>query len=229
MSDYIGTQLSESEIVEVQKELQKQANDLMIHANGEIEFTSATSLIRSASAYRKMGLVPVQFKTDAQAAGAILFCKQLGLNPLVSWGEVAFIKNKYAPYGTLFRSIAMRSPLFGEDDHFFLDEDGKKISVDNGNIKAMTKPWASICRTKVKGGEIWKDYIFTREMAEEAGLIRSGSAWSSYMSDMMMHKSVARSYRANYADALHGCTSAEDLQESWTKDVSSTEVDLNTL
>lgn len=228
MSDYNGAQLSEAEVIEVQKELQKQSNEFQLTESGEIEATTATGLVRSMSAYRRLGLIPKQFDTDPKAAGAILFCRQLGLNPLTSWGEVAFIKNKYAPFGTLFRAIAMRSPLFGEDDHFFLDNDGKKISVENGNIKSLTKPWAAICRTKVKGGEVWKDYIFTREMAEEAGLIRAGSAWTSYMSDLMMHKAVARSYRANYADALHGCTSAEDLQDSWSKDVSP-KVDLNSL
>jgi len=220
MTEESMTVVSPEEISQIQEEVKKAANELVISESGEIEFTTATSLIKSVAAYRKLGLVPKQFDTDAKAAGAILFCRQLGLQPLVSWGEVAFIKNKYAPFGTLFRAIAMRSPLFGEDDHFFLDDDGKKISVENGNIKSLTKPWAAVCRTKVKGGEVWKDYIFTREMAEEAGLIRPGSAWVSYMSDLMMHKAVARAYRGNYADSLHGCTSAEDLDDSWEKDVS---------
>lgn len=225
MNEESLTKVSPAEIVEIQKELEKSANDVMV-VGTELEYNSAATLVKSVAYYRKMGLVPKVFDTDAKAAGAILFCKQLGLQPLVSWGEVAFINNKYAPFGSLFRAIAMRSPKFGEDDHFFLDESGKKICIENNNILAMVKPWAAVCRTKVKGGEVWKDYIFSKDMAKEAGLFKN-AVWNNYMSDMLMHKAVTRSYRANYADALHGCTSYEDLVESWEPKEVNQQVSLN--
>ena len=50
MSDYNGAQLSEAEIIEVQKELQKQSNELMIGRDGEIEASTASQLIRSVQA-----------------------------------------------------------------------------------------------------------------------------------------------------------------------------------
>lgn len=228
MSDYNGTQLSEAEVIEVQKELQKQTNELMIGSDGEIEASTASQLIRSVQAYRKMGIVPKQFETDAQAAGAILFAKQLGLNPLQAWGEIACVHGKYTVYGSLFRALARRAHNFGQDEVFFLDENQEKICAENKNLKNPV--WACVVRTKTKDSDFYNEHFFTTDEAKTAGILRPGSAWGKYLKDMLLAKAFARSYRQAYPDALNGVLCYEDLKSDWgeEKDVTN-KVDLNTL
>ena len=171
----LGT-ITEAEIIEIEKEISTikvQSNEMIISSEGELQANTDVALVKAVQRYRKMGLVPKQFESDAQAAGAILFAKQLGLNPLQVWGEIACIHGIYSVYGTLHKALARRSPNFGEDEFFLLNEQQDRICADNKNLNNIA--WAAVLRIKKLNGTIWNEYHFTMEDAKTAGIIRTVS------------------------------------------------------
>jgi hypothetical protein len=223
----LGTILTEAQIIDVQKIIQK-PQELSLTDDGQIEASTAPALIKAVSAYRKMGIVPKQFETDAQAAGAILYAKQLGLNPLQAWGEIACVHGKFTVYGSLFRAIARRASNFGQDEVFFLDEKQERICADKKNLTAPV--WACVVRTKTKDSEIWNEHFFSVDEAKTAGIMRPGSAWTKYLKDMLLAKAFARAYRSAYPDALNGVLCYEDIRTDWGEEKDITpKVDLNNL
>lgn len=225
MSDYNGTQLSEAEVIEVQKELQKQSNELAINDDGQIKAETINELAMSVKAYRKAGIIPKHLETDAQAIGAILFCKQLGVPPLSGIGQVACIHGKFAAFGSLFTALAQKDPDFGYDEVFYLDENQDKICAANKNLD---KPaWACVVRTQKKGSPFVNEFSFSMKEAQEAGIVRN--VWKSYPKSMLFWKTIARAYRATYPAALNGLLLAEDLKTDWEEKDVTNKVDLNTL
>jgi|SRR6478736_49210 len=221
--------ITEEEIAKIEQEIKSvevKSNEMVISDIGEIEASTDVSLIRAVQRYRKMSLVPTQFKTDAQAAGAILFAKQLGLNPLQVWGEIACIHGIYSVYGTLHKALARRSPNFGEDEFFLLNKDQNRICADNKNLHE--DPWAAVLRIKKLNGTVWNEYHFTIDDAKKAGILKN--VWHTYPKDMLRHKTFARGYNTEYSDALKGVQCYEDLKTDWgyEKDVSG-KTDLNDL
>lgn len=212
----------ENEVVELQKEIR---NELQIGSSGEIEAATISQLASSVAAYRKAGLIPKHLETNAQAVGAILFCKQIGVPSLVGLGQVACIHGKFAAYGSLFTSLAQRDPDFGFDEIFYLDEKQERICVQNKNLNEPA--WACIVRTQKKGSPFINEFVFTMDDAKEAGIIRN--VWKTYPKDMLRWKALARAYRSTYPAALNGIMMAEDLRTDWNPKDVSPKVDLNTL
>lgn len=224
----LGTQLTETEIVEIQSELKKYTNELQISDDGQIEASTINQLAVSVKAYRKAGIIPKHLETDAMAIGAILFCKQLGIPPLIGIGQVACIHGKFAAFGSLFTSLAQRDPNFGDDEIFYLDESQERISAENKNLN---KPaWACVVRTQKNGSQFINEFFFSMDDAKEAGIIRN--VWTKYPKDMLRWKALSRAYRSTYPAALNGLMMAEDLKTDWeseVKEISEKKVDLNSL
>ena len=216
MSEESMTVLSESEIVQVQEELKKQVNELQLSETGEIQAETVNQLAQSVRAYRKAGLLPKHLETDAMAIGAIMFCRQLGVPPLIGIGQVACIHGKFSAYGSLFTALAQRDPDFGYDEVFYLDEKQEKICAENKNLN--NPAWACVVRTQKKGSPFILETVFTMDDAKKAGIVRN--VWDKYPRDMLRWKCLARAYRTLYPAALNGVMMAEDLRTDWEeKDV----------
>ena len=225
--DEVTPTLSESEIVEIKKELSKATNELQISENGEIEASTINQLALSVKHYRAAGLIPKHLATDGAAVGAILYCKQFGIPPLSGIGQVAHIHGKFCAYGSLFTALAQRDPDFGFDEIFYLDENQDKMCAANKNLD---KPaWACVVRTQKKGSPFINEFVFTMDEARKAGIVRN--VWTTYPKAMLFWKAMARAYRATYPAALNGVMLAEDLKYDWEneKEVTTRKVDLNSL
>jgi hypothetical protein len=225
MNEESITQLADAEVKEIERQVIQRSNEVAISDEGELVAQTDVELIKAVGRYRKMGLVPKQFDTDAKAAGAILFAKQIGFNPLSVWGQIACIHGKYCAFGSLFTSMAKRDPEFGEDQVFFLDEKQEKICMDNKNLDAI--PFACVIKTRKKGSEVWNEFFFTVLDAEKAGIYKN--VWKTYPRDLLFWKAISRSYRAIYPLALQGVMMAEDLKDDWSEKDVTPKVDLNTL
>lgn len=210
--------MENNEVVEVKNELQ-------IGMDGELQAETLTQLASSVVAYRKAGLIPKHLETNAQAVGAILFCKQIGVSPLVGIGQVACIHGKFAAYGSLFTSLAQRDPDFGYDEIFYISEKQERICVENKNLHESA--WACVVRTNKKGSPFINEFVFSMDDAKEAGIIRN--VWKTYPKDMLRWKALARAYRSTYPAALNGILMAEDLKTDWEPKDVSPKVDLNKL
>ena len=204
----LGT-VSESEVIEIQKEVKALSADLHLEG-GEIQASTIQQLASAVKAYRKAGLIPQQLKTDAEAIGAIMYAKQLSLPVLSAIGQIACVNGKFAPYGSLFTALAQRDPDFGYDEVTYFTEDMEIISLENKNLKDPA--WGCRVRSQKKGSPFIMETIFTMEDARVAGIIRN--VWKTYPKDMLRWKCLARNYRTLYPAALNGVHLAEDLQ-SW--------------
>ena len=212
--------VSEAEIVEIQKEVKAISTDLHIEG-GEIQASTIQQLAGAVKAYRKAGLLPQHLKTDAEAIGAILYAKQLNVPVLSAIGQIACVNGKFAPYGSLFTALAQRDPDFGYDEVVYFTEKMEIISLENKNLNEPA--WGCRVRTQKKGSPFVMETIFTMEDAKIAGIIRN--VWKTYPKDMLKAKAIARNYRTLYPAALNGIHMAEDLQtwDSEEKEVSSKE------
>lgn len=218
--------LTESEILQIQEEMKRSVNELTLTETGEIEAQTMNQLANSVAAYRKAGLIPKHLETNAQAVGAIMFCRQIGVPPLIGIGQVAFIHGKFSAFGSLFTALAQKDPDFGYDEVFYLDENQERICAANKNLK--NPAWACVVRTQKKGSPFVNEFSFSMDEAQQAGIVRN--VWKSYPKSMLFWKAIARAYRATYPAALNGVMLYEDLKTDWSeeKDVS-TKVDLNSL
>lgn len=181
---------------------------------GEIEAKNISEISSALQAYRKAELIPSQFKTNEVAMGAYLYCKNLGVDPLTNWGQVAHIHGKFAPFGSLFSALAQRDPDFGYDEVVYFDEEMNIISLENKNIKSPA--WGCRMRSQKKGSPFIIETIFTMDDAKKANLIKN--VWNTYPKDMLRWKCVARNYRILYPSALNGVMLADDLMKSWDEE-----------
>lgn len=182
-----------------------------INESGEYQVSSLTELNSAMSAYRKANLIPKQFDTNEVAIGAYQYCKNLGINPLTNWGQVAHIHGKFSAFGTLFTALAQRDPEFGYDEVVYFNENMDIISLENKNIKDPA--FGCRIRTQKKNSPFIMETIFTMDDAKKAGLIKN--VWNTYPKDMLRWKCLARNYRTLYPAALNGVQLAEDVMESW--------------
>lgn len=208
-----------------QVEEKKEVAEMTVSESGEISASTLTELASSVSAYRRAGLIPKHLETNAQAVGAILFCKQIGVPPLIGIGQVACIHGKFTAYGSLFTALAQRDPDFGSDEIFYLDEEQNKICSENKNLNAPA--WACVVRTKKKNSPFINEFVFTMDEAQQAGIVRN--VWKTYPKDMLRWKALARAYRTTYPAALNGILMYEDIKSDWEPKEVGPKVDLNTL
>ena len=206
-----------------QVEEKKEVVELTVSETGEISASTLTELASSVAAYRRAGLVPKHLETNAQAVGAILFCKQIGVPPLIGIGQVACIHGKFTAYGSLFTALAQRDPDFGSDEIFYLDEEQNKICSENKNLTAPA--WACVVRTQKKNSPFINEFVFTMDEAQQAGIVRN--VWKTYPKDMLRWKALARAYRTTYPAALNGILMYEDLKNDWEPKEVGPKTDLN--
>lgn len=211
MSEESLGQISEAGIIEIQEELKKTRNELVLNESGELQAENISQLASAVRNYRRAGLIPKHLETDAMAVGAIMFCKQIGVPPLQGMGQVACIHGKFSAFGSLFTALAQKDPDFGFDEVFYLNEKMEKICAENKNLKDPS--WACVVRTQKKGSPFINEFSFTMDEAKEAGIIRN--VWKTYPRSMLFFKAIARAYRATYPAALNGLMMVEDLQTDW--------------
>lgn len=199
--------VTESEVIEIQKEVKALSTDLHLEG-GEIQASTVTQLATAVKAYRRAGLIPQHLKTDAEAIGAILYAKQINVPVLSGIGQIACVNGRFAPYGSLFTALAQRDPDFGYDEVVYFNEAMEIISLENKNLKDPA--FGCRVRSQKKGSPFIMETIFTMEDARIAGIIRN--VWKTYPKDMLKAKCIARNYRTLYPAALNGVMMAEDLQ-----------------
>lgn len=211
---------------EIEEKKTPQIIDLVIQENGDYDISNKDRLYRAAQAYIQQGFAPPDLAKQGPAAvsAALLMCKQFGL-PQKSISQMAFINGRLTVYGTLYTALAQRDPDWREPNIFYLNKEGKEISIKNGN--ALDESYACVIQVPKKDGKSFNEYIYSLKDAEKAGLWsenrQSQTPWYKYTKDMLYHKCKARAYSREYARTLEGVYMKEDLE-----DISSTVRDINT-
>ena len=215
---------SQEQELKPKKRAEKKAEQSLvaIDPQGHLNFTNQVQLKNAAEIMIKMKMAPEHLSKEGfhVVAAAMVLCKQYNV-PQKCMNEMAWIKGKITPYGTVFSGLAERHKYFGEKEEFYIDENQDQICVKNKNLKNPV--WAHVIRIKKKGATKWNEYVFSMDDARTAGLLnptkRDGSKnldspWIKYIKDMLMHKNKTRAYKQNYASAVEGLDCYEDIVDS---------------
>lgn len=195
---------------------------LAIDESGNYQFENQKTLGRVADMCIVEMIAPPHLIKEGRAAvsAALQMCKQFRL-PQKAMGQMGFVKGRLTAYGSLYTALAQRHPDWRKQRIFYVTEAGEKICFENKNLKEEV--YACVMRIYDKEGDDYNEYYFTKDDAEDAGLIsnKEGSAWKNYFKDMLYHKTKARAYSREYASALEGVVMHEDVAEAYEmKDVS---------
>lgn len=193
-----------------------------IDKEGVVNFGNQIELSQAASFIIQMKLAPEHLRKDGKEVvmAALTLCRQYRL-PLSALNEMAAIKGKVGVFGTLMTALAQRHPDFGEMKVQYINEEQSVICLANKNLKDSV--WACVISIRKQGSNEWNEYFFTKDEAQTAGLLGSNT-YQKYLKDMLFHRAKARAFNTEYASALKGIESAENMTyEAQARDLSPVE------
>ncbi len=160
----------------------------------------------------KSQAIPRHLKNREQVMVSWNYAAQLGLPPQPSLRNIAVIEGTPSLFGDLPLALTQRHPDFIKYEEFNIDEDLKRISFENSNLK--NKPWGGVVMLQRKGMKEPQSFAFTLQDAERAGLLRrakDGMPWQAYQPVMLIRRARIMAIRALFADAITGASIAEDF------------------
>jgi hypothetical protein len=153
---------------------------------------------RFATIVYKSTLVPKEYRNNlADVFGIIAFGMELGLNPMQSIQNIAFINSKPSVYGDMLLGLVEASGLLESFDEVDPDE-AFRTGVARCTLKRRGRP--PITRT------------FTREMAETAKLWTK-DIWRAYPGRMLQMRARSWALRDAFSDVLKGLYAREEAED----------------
>lgn len=181
-----------------------------IDREGVIAFSNQQELGNAARLLIQMKLAPEHLRKEGVeiVMSALTICKQYRL-PISAMNEMMAVRGKVGVFGTLVTALCQRHPDYGELKVQYVTADQDVICLKNKNLNA--KVWAAVISVRKKGQDEWNEYFFTEDEAKTAGLLSNG-VYTKYLKDMLFHKAKWRAMNTEYASALKGLESAENMQ-----------------
>jgi hypothetical protein len=171
-----------------------------------------SQLLRFIDAMITARSLPKHLTNREQVLSAWNFAAQLGFPPQPSLRNIAVIEGSPSLFGDLPLALVQRHKEFVFYEEFNIDENGKRISYENNNLKE--KPWGGVVRLQRKGMKEPQSFSFSLVDAERAGLLRrakEGMPWQAYQPVMLIRRARITAIRALFADALTGASIAEEF------------------
>ena len=167
-------------------------------ANG-VKMRDVAQVFGFAELLGKAGMMPKGASVEG-AAVAIIAGASLGLNPFQAVQGIAVINGRPAIWGDAMVALVRGSGL--------LEDELVEYIPDTKNCQAIR------VTVKRKGVASPTVGMFSRPMAEKAGLWGKSGPWSQYPERMMLNRARAFAYRDAFADVLKGVRSAEEEQDA---------------
>lgn len=146
----------------------------------------------------KSTLIPSSFKNPADAWYAILYGRELGLNPIYSLNNVAVINGKPGLSADAMLGLCMKNPEFG----------GYSVDKETDDICTIT-----MTRKFPNGTNLTRTVSFTIEEAKKAGLLDTKSQmYSKYPKRMLRARAMAYVCREVFADIFAGTYTGEEME-----------------
>ncbi len=129
---------------------------------------------------------------SAAGAFAVVQCGlELGLQPMQALNNIDIIKGKLCLNAKTMLSLMIRAGIQYE----ILESTDK------------------ICRMKFSRGTMNIEVSYSMEEAKAAGLIKEGSGWMKYPSDMLFARCISRASRRIAPDVIQGLYTPEEMEE----------------
>ncbi len=172
--------------------------DIVFGADGKLQFNNYAAVLDFTGQLVAAGMAPKN-KTKEQCAICIAFGLPLGMDVLASIQNIAVINGMPCVWGDALVGLVMASGLL---------EDMKTEYLPN------TKDCAGVRVTvRRKGVPSPFEGMFSRKMAELAGLWGKPGPWTQYPTRMMLNRARAFALRDAFPDVLKGLKVAEEVAD----------------
>lgn len=197
-----------------------------IDKDGVMGFSNQVELGSAARFAITMQLAPDHLRKNKDGSAnivgvmaALMMCKQRNL-PMSAMNDMAFIKGKLQCYGKLTTAFCETHPEYGEHITYFINEKQDIICLDNKNLKDV--PWACVVRARKKNQTDWREFVFSVDDAEQAGLLtkntKPDSGWIKYLKDLLYNKVKNRFQGEFYASSLVGVNHYDFSESSYNQE-----------
>ncbi len=177
--------------------------DIVFDPQGKLQFRNYAAVLDFTGQLVAAGMAP-KGKTKEQCAICIAFGLPLGMDVLASIQNIAVINGMPCVWGDALVGLVMASGLL-ED------------------MKVEYLPSVKECgavKVTVKRRGIREPFVgmFSRHMAEVAGLWGKQGPWTQYPLRMMLNRARAFAFRDGFADVLKGLKVAEEVLDVATEE-----------
>ncbi len=176
----------------------RMGTDIVFDPKGRLQFRSYAAVLDFTGQLVAAGMAP-KGKTKEQCAICVSFGLQMGLDVLASIQNIAVINGMPCVWGDALPGLVMASGLL---------EDIKTEYLPN------VKDCAAVQVTARRRG-IREPFVgmFSRRMAEQAGLWGKQGPWTQYPVRMMLNRARAFALRDGFPDVLKGLRVAEEVMD----------------
>ena len=172
--------------------------DIVFGADGKLQFNNYAAVLDFTGQLVAAGMAPKN-KTKEQCAICIAFGLPLGMDVLASIQNIAVINGMPCVWGDALVGLVMASGLLEDMKTEYLpntkDCSGVRVTVRR---KGVPSPFEG---------------MFSRKMAEMAGLWGKPGPWTQYPMRMMLNRARAFALRDAFPDVLKGLKVAEEVAD----------------
>lgn len=177
--------------------IKPEAGAIELTANG-VKMKDVAQVFAFSELLNRAGMLP-KGTTIEGAAVAIIAGAPLGLNPFQAVQGIASINGRPAIWGDAMVALVLGSGLLEDEQVEYLpspkDCQGVRVTV------------------KRRGQKTAKVGMFSKSMAEKAGLWGKPGPWTHFPERMLLSRARAFAYRDAFADILKGVRVAEEEQD----------------
>lgn len=185
---------------------QPEKSVIEMDSSGYIKPKDLGEMMRLSTAYLRSGMLPARFKSPEQVLVAFQMALELGLPPLTGIRQIAIVNGNPSLYGDLPLAVVQQSGNMESIREYHIDDKGKEICTENGNLAADA--WGAVCIVKRKGDIETLETFFTMEDAKKAALLGS-PVWKKYPKRMLKYRARGQALKDKFSDSLNGISQME--------------------
>ena len=181
---------------------ERTGTDIAFAPNGQLQFKTYAAVLDFTGQLVNAGMAP-KGKTKEQCAICIAFGAPMGLDVLASIQNIAVINGMPCIWGDALVGIVMASGLLEDIKTEYLPDVKTCIAVKvTAKRKGIKEPFVG---------------MFSKAMAEVAGLWGKQGPWTQYPVRMMLNRARSFALRDGFPDVLKGMKVAEEVMDTPTE------------
>lgn len=204
--DHVETEPAREEAPEQPKEAKGSLAIAVDHQKQIIVARDNTELWRMVQMFMKGTAFPKTINTPEKAIAAWQVAASLGLPPMVTIQNLAFIHGAVSMWGQLPKALAERTGQLRDSKLILFDADQKEICLANKNLQAEV--WGAVVQMQ-RSRRSKNEYAFTEPDAKKAGLLGKDGPWQTYRKIMYSRRAMGHAVKFEFPDALMGVPVAE--------------------
>lgn len=184
---------------------------LATRPTGQLKLGSVEEQFAFAQRLIELKMISETFTAPAQVVIGIQWAISMRLEPVTALNLMYVIRGRPSLWGDGPLMMCQRNGELCDIEEFFVDKDGKRISVENKNLSAPA--WGAVCRVWRKGHVVPQEDFFSLEDMRRAkvDVNKHGKkeTWAKYERIMLRYRARSLALKTKFADCLQGVDIAE--------------------